>query len=157
MGYLVAPHPFALRIASILRSTSWSTPPAMSEIASRLLEDGTAERLTQVQRKEARERYAILDETLGGHVIWAHRLSLSAWLRVPEGWTEAALVDVLRERRILVTPSAPFCVGPESAQSGIRVCLAGRVSSQGALRSALGTIRETLRQLPTLEAAGHLM
>jgi DNA-binding transcriptional MocR family regulator len=156
VGYLVAPKPFTLRIASILRSTSWSTPPAVAEIAGRWLNDGTAERLIQLQRKEARERHAILQETLSGHIIRSHPLSPSAWLRVPEGWTEAQLVTVLRERRIMVTPSAPFFVGPEGAQAGIRVCLAGRVS-QDALRSALGTIKETFLQLPSLEAAGYLL
>lgn len=156
VGYLVAPKPFTLRIASILRSTSWSTPPAMAEIASRWLNDGTAERLIQLQRQEAQDRHAILQETLAGHIIRSHPLSLSAWLRVPEGWTEAQLVTVLRERRIMVTPSAPFFVGPQNAQAGIRVCLAGRVS-QEALRSTLETIKETFMQLPSLEAAGYLL
>jgi DNA-binding transcriptional MocR family regulator len=156
VGYLVAPHSFALRVASLLRATTWSAPPLVAEIAARWLADGTAEQLIRVQRREATQRHKLVMDVLGAHVQRAHPLALSAWLRVPEGWSENALLRVLRDRNVLVTASTPFVVDRVLAQSGIRVSTAGRVSQQ-ALASALQTMRETLQQLPSLHAVEPLL
>jgi DNA-binding transcriptional MocR family regulator len=156
VGYLVTPHSFALRVAGLLRASTWSAPALLGEIAAQWLVDGTAERLVAVQRREARQRYRMLAETMSEHIARAHPLSLSALLRVPEGWTEAALLRVLQERKILVTGSTPFIVNRELARPGLRICTTGRVSQQG-LASALQTMRETFELLPSLDAAEQLL
>jgi DNA-binding transcriptional MocR family regulator len=156
VGYLVAPHSFALRVASLLRATTWSAPPLMGEIAAQWLADGTASHLVEVQRREVRQRHQLLMSALGEYVHRAHPLSLSTWLRIPEGWTEASLVRVLRERKVLVTPSTPFVVDRALAEPGIRICVAGRVSQQ-ALAGALQIMRETFMQLPSLHGEEQLL
>ena len=156
VGYLVAPHSFALRVAGLLRATTWSAPALIGEIAAQWLGDGTAERLIATQRGEARQRHQLLASELGDHVRRAHPLSLSAWLAIPNGWSEAALLRVLHDRKILATPSMPFVVDRALATPGIRICTAGRVS-QKALGAALRTMRETFQQLPSLHTAEQLL
>jgi DNA-binding transcriptional MocR family regulator len=156
IGYLVAPHSFALRVAGLLRASTWSAPALVGEIAAQWLIDGTADRLIAVQQREAKQRYRMLVDAMGEHVERAHPLALSAWLRVPQGWNEAALLRVLTERKILVTPSAPFVVDRTLAQPGLRICTTGRVSPQG-LASALQTMRDTFQQLPSLHSAEQLL
>jgi DNA-binding transcriptional MocR family regulator len=156
VGYLVVPHSFALRVAGLLRASTWSAPALLGEIAAQWLVDGTAERLIAVQRREAKQRHRLLTESMSEHIGRAHPLALSAWLKIPQGWTEAALLRVLAERKILVTPSTPFAVDRALATPGLRICTTGRVS-QAALASALQTLRETFHQLPSLDAAEQLL
>jgi DNA-binding transcriptional MocR family regulator len=146
VGYLVVPPQFSIRVASVLRVTSWSATYLPGEIASRWIKDGTAESLLIAQRAEARARQSILAEILTPHIASSHPLSLCAWLKVPPQWTEESLVRALADQKIAVTPSDPFIAGDHHV-GGIRVCLGGRLS-HATLRSALETIGRTFQQLP---------
>jgi DNA-binding transcriptional MocR family regulator len=155
VGYLVVPRQFGIRVGSIMRVTSWSATNLVAEIATRWIEDGTAARLVEVQRKEARARQAIVGEVLKPHVAGSHPLSLCAWLRVPESWTEEGLVRALAQRGIAVTSSEPFVAAEERPARGIRICLGGRFS-HAALRDALEAIRETFEQHPPVFDIGAI-
>nr|WP_307437205.1 PLP-dependent aminotransferase family protein [Labrys monachus] len=146
VGYLVVPPTYSIRVASIMRVTSWSATNLPAEIASLWIEDGTADALVRVQRQEARARQAIVAQKLGDLVAATHPLSLCAWLAVPRRWTEEGLVRALAQRGIAVTPSDPFIAG-ETVASGIRICLGGQLS-HAALAEALGAVRATFEQLP---------
>ena len=149
VGYLVVPPQYAIRVASILRVTSWSATNLAAEIATRWVEDGTADELVALQRAEAQARQAIVAEVLGSYVAGSHPLSLSAWLAVPPHWSEEGLVRQLARRGIAVTPSDPFVAGEERPAGGIRICLGGRLS-HAALRETLEAVRDTFAQLPPI-------
>jgi len=153
-GYLVVPPAYSIRAASILRVSSWSGTYLTGEIASRWVEDGTALRLVDVQRGEARARQAITSEILGDHIASSHPLALCAWLKVPPQWTEDGLVRALANQNVAITPSEPFIAGPGHG-GGIRICLGGRVN-RGSLRNALTTVRQTFEQLPPVFDIGSI-
>ncbi|SCZ11975.1 PLP-dependent aminotransferase family protein [Microvirga guangxiensis] len=146
VGYLVVPPQYSIRVASIMRVTSWSATNLPAEIASLWIEDGTALNLVDLQRREVRARQALVSETLGEHIAGTHSLSLCAWLKVPPRWTEEGLVRMLAQKNIAVTPSDPFMAGAGGA-GGIRICLGGRLS-HATLGRSLRTISETFDQLP---------
>lgn len=146
VGYLVVPPQYGIRVASIMRVTTWSATNLPAEIATRWVEDGTARDLIEVQRREARARQAIVTESLSDHIAQTHPLSLCAWLKVPPRWTEDGLVRALAQSQIAVTPSDPFMAGG-SCEGGIRICLGGRLS-HSALSDALQIVRRTFEQLP---------
>ena len=146
VGYLVVPPHYTIRVASIMRVTTWSATNLPAEIASRWVEDGTAHRLLDVQRQEVRSRQAVVSDLLKDHIAQTHPLSLCAWLRVPPLWTEEGLVRTLAQKNIAVTPSEPFMAGADGA-GGIRICIGGRLSLP-MLSRALQTIAETFEQLP---------
>jgi DNA-binding transcriptional MocR family regulator len=146
VGYLVVPPQFSIRVASVLRVTSWSATYLPAEIATRWIADGTAKALLERQRAEARARQALVADILAPYIASSHPLSLCAWLKVPTQWSEESLVRALAEQKIAVTPSDPFVAG-ENPERGIRLCLGGRLS-HGALGSALRTIGNTFAQLP---------
>jgi DNA-binding transcriptional MocR family regulator len=146
VGYLVVPPQYSIRVASIVRVTTWSATYLPAEIATRWIEDGTAAALLDIQRREAAARQAIVRETLAGFIASTHPLSLCVWLKVPQPWEEGALVRALAQSRIAVTPSDPFVAG-DSREGGIRICLGGRLSHQ-ALRETLASLRRTLEQMP---------
>jgi len=154
VGYLVVPPHYTIRVASIMRVTSWSATNLPAEIATRWVEDGTARSLIDLQRREIRARQAVVAEALGEHIAQVHPLSLCAWLRVPPRWTEDGLVRMLAQRNIAVTPSDPFRAGTD-APGGIRICIGGRMS-HATLGRALQTIAETFEQLPPVFDAGTI-
>ncbi|MET0741910.1 MAG: PLP-dependent aminotransferase family protein [Microvirga sp.] len=145
-GYLVVPPHYSIRVASIMRVTTWSATNLTAELATRWVQDGTAKTLVALQRREAGIRQAIVADILGEHVAQTHPASLCAWLKVPRRWTEEGLVRALAGKNIAVTPSDPFVAGPQGA-GGIRICLGGRLSHD-ALAEALTTVRRTFEQLP---------
>jgi DNA-binding transcriptional MocR family regulator len=154
VGYLVVPSQFSIRVSSVLRVTSWSATYLPAEIATRWIEDGTAEQLLAIQRAEIKARQAIVQEMLGPHLAGSHPAALSAWLKVPAQWTEAGLVAALADRNIPVTPSDPFVAGSGRA-TGIRICLGGRMS-EATLRSTMQTMREIFEQLPPVFDIGAI-
>lgn len=154
VGYLVVPPAYSVRAASILRVSSWSGTYLTAEIASRWVENGTAQRLVEIQREEARARQAITIEILGDHIASSHPLSLCAWLKIPPHWTEEGLVRLLANQNVAVTPSEPFIAGPGN-RGGIRICLGGRMS-QASLREGLTTVRQAFEQLPPVFDIGSI-
>ena len=154
VGYLVVPPAYSIRAASILRVSSWSGTYLTAEIATRWVENGTAQRLLAIQRDEARIRQGIAAEILGDHFASSHPLSLCAWLKVPQHWTEDGLVRSLAHQNVAVTPSEPFIAGPGHG-GGIRICLGGRMSHTS-LRKALTTVRQAFEQLPPVFDVGSI-
>lgn len=155
-GYLIVPPQLSIRAASILRVTGWSGVPAMAEMATRWIASGAASELVAVQRAEIRARQEIVAATLGPFLDGSHPLSLSAWLRVPERWTEEALIRALAGRGVAVTASEPFVAGSERPGGRVRICIGGR-HSHDRLRAALQTIRSTFLQLPPVNDLGAIV
>jgi DNA-binding transcriptional MocR family regulator len=154
-GYLVVPPAYSIRVGSILRVTGWSGTNLMAEMATRWVENGVAERLLQAQRHETRERNALLSQILGPALISSHPNALSAWLRVPEGWTEDGLVRSLAAHEIAVTSSDPFIAGGERPAGGIRICIGGHYT-HAHLRETFERMRATFEQMPPVFDAGSI-
>ena len=154
VGYLVVPPQYSIRVASIMRVTTWSATNLPAEIATRWIEDGTAQNLIRMQRQEVRARQALVADVLGEHIAQTHSLSLCAWLRVPPRWTEEGLVRALAQKNIAVTPSDPFVAGGGHT-GGIRICIGGRLSHVSLGRS-LQTIAHTFEQLPPVFDVGSI-
>ncbi|SFA83585.1 DNA-binding transcriptional regulator, MocR family, contains an aminotransferase domain [Rhizobium sp. NFR07] len=154
VGYLVVPPAYSIRAASILRVSSWSGTYLTGEIATRWVENGTAQRLLEIQREEARARQMIATEILGDHIASSHPLALCAWLKVPPHWSEEGLVRSLTNQNVAVTPSEPFIAGPGHG-GGIRICLGGRLN-HATLTKALTTVRQVFEQLPPVYDIGSI-
>lgn len=154
-GYLVVPPAYSIRVGSILRVTGWSGTNMMAEMATRWVEDGTAARLVQVQRRETRARHALVAEILRPVLASSHPDALCAWLRVPDGWTEDGLVRALAACGIAVTSSDPFIAGGDRPAGRLRICIGGRYSHAD-LRETFGRVLATFEQLPPVFDAGSI-
>ncbi len=155
VGYLVVPPQYSIRVASILRVTGWSATNVVAEMATRWVEDGTAQGLVEVQRREVRARQAIVAEKLGPILAATHPLSLCALLEVPSCWTEEGLVRALAQKGIAVTSSDPFIAGGERPANSLRICVGGRHSHR-ALRDTFEILVSTFEQLPPVFDAGAI-
>lgn len=148
LGFVIAPRAIAGQIAAALRINCWSISPLTALIGARLIEDGSAQRIIEVQKQELRQRQAILSEILGRYDVQSQPSATHAWLRLPEPWRGAGFARTCLERGVAVLPGDAFAVGREPVQHGVRINV-GAARSQEYLRTALTVMADLL-------SAGHL-
>ena len=148
LGFVIAPRAIAGQVAAALRINCWSISPLTALIGARLIEDGSAARIIEIQKQELRQRQAILSEILGRYDVQSQPIATHAWLRLPEPWRGAGVARTCLARGVAVLPGDAFAVGREPVQHGVRINV-GAARSQEDLRTALTIMAELL-------SAGHL-
>jgi len=147
IGWLVVPEAHVTAAFSRHMVTNWMASPLMAEIASRLIEQGTAGKLLRWQRRMLARRNALAAEVLDGLDWNGNPHGLHIWLSAPEGWDEAGLVNSARLRGVAVAPGLAFDTRPNRGEDrGIRICLGA--PEENALRSALTVIARLVRNNP---------
>jgi DNA-binding transcriptional MocR family regulator len=143
-GFMVAPERLVERIRSGVRSTIWMPPPLMTEVTTRWLTDGTADRIAKAKRAEVRARNALVREVLGGRYrISGHDAALHFWLHLPEPWRSDECVGQARQRGVLVAGAEAFSVGRPTVPHAVRVCV-GSIARREDVRRGLEVLGEVL-------------
>ena len=148
VGYVIAPGGSAERLLPGLAGTGWMASPIMAEVASILIEDGTAARLVARQRAEMAARNVLAAELLRGQHHVSLPTGLHVWLTLPAQWRAQHLVAQARARGIIVTPVDAFVVGSAHAPHAVRLSLGGATPSRAALRRGLTTVVDVLAGRP---------
>jgi DNA-binding transcriptional MocR family regulator len=130
-GYAVVPDHLMPVMTARLMVFGWMATPIICEIASRWVEDGTADKLIEWQREKLAERYQIASQELAGFDWKGHPGGLHLWLKLPNDWDSNSFVAHARELNVSVSPEAPF--------------LSPKAIPTNAVRVSLGSIRETDR------------
>ncbi|MDB5641439.1 MAG: gntR [Hyphomicrobiales bacterium] len=150
-AYVVAPEarqswPFAaaMRAANIMAS------PLTVALATRWIEDGTADAILRFIRAEALARQQLASEILPKGSFRSDPLAFNLWLRLPPGWTRSAFIGHMRATGLGIVASDAFTVAgaPEEA---VRVCLGGPLK-RDRLRSALEFMAHTLAAAPAVSS-----
>lgn len=147
IAYVVTPDvksswPFAAAV----RSTSVMASPLTAALATRWIEDGTADALLRFVRAETRARQALATAILPAHAFLTDPLAFHLWLKLPKPWTRAAFVSRMRRTGIGVVASDAFVAG-RTAPEAVRVCLGGTIDREGC-RRALEFAAHLLEQPP---------
>lgn len=143
LGYLRAPPAGREELEFALRATLWMASPLLSEVASRWIEEGTAEEMLAAKRAEASARQAMARAALDDFPFEAGRASHHLWLRLPEAWRAESFVAEARRRGVAVTPPRALVAGQVTAPGAVRLCL-GAARSREELGRGLGRVRELL-------------
>lgn len=143
VGYLAAPTLAMNRLKQSLWSTMCIVPPLMVEIATRWIEDGTAEQVRRAKRREAEARQEMAASILDGVAMRRHPRSYFVWIDLPPELHSADFAIALRDRGVGVTPAQAFTADERATHNGVRVCL-GAAQSHERLSRALHTIRAAL-------------
>lgn len=128
LAYTVAPDPrsgFAL--AQALRAISVMPSPLCMALATRWIEDGTADRIRHFVRSESAARQEIAAAVLGGFEFTAQSNAFNIWLKLPEGASRAELMGRMAGRHIGLMPADAFTVSGEPGER-LRICLGGAIS-----------------------------
>jgi DNA-binding transcriptional MocR family regulator len=147
IGYLLAPLDMVDRLAAAIRATTWMAPPLMAEIATRWIEDGTAEMILAGKREEAAARQVMARQRLGGADYRAHPNGYHLWLQLPDPWRSDTFTAQAHRHGVAVTPAEAFLVGRGGSAHAVRVCLGG-ARDRADLDRGLSLLAETLNGPP---------
>ncbi|MCY0093683.1 PLP-dependent aminotransferase family protein [Hoeflea ulvae] len=123
IGYLAAPDRYVSAVTNRHLVSNWMATPAIAEIATRWVGDGTAGELVDWQRKALVVRHAIAGEKLAGLDCRAHPQSLHVWLHLPAGHTEEGFVSQARLRGVAIAPGSSFRIADLGWRPAVRISL----------------------------------
>lgn len=150
VGYLHAPEAMVAPLRSAVALTAGMPSPLLLEIASRWVEEGTAERLNAVQREHAANRQVMARQLLSGQRISSDSQAMHLWLTLPDHWSDEAFAIAAEQSDVRLQPASRFLATPGPAPAAVRLCLSHEASDarvlEGLARLAAlleGTTRDT--------------
>ncbi len=151
-AYVVAPDarsgwPFAaaLRAANVMAS------PLTVALATRWIEDGTADTLLRFIRAETSARQTLVAGILPPGSYKADPLACNIWMPLPRPWTRSAFAGHMRSTRVGIVTSDAFVVSGDPGEV-VRVCLGGPVTRER-LRGAIEFMAHVLDEEPALASS----
>ncbi|MEI4474068.1 aminotransferase-like domain-containing protein [Frigidibacter sp. MR17.24] len=130
LAYTVAPDArAALALGQALRAIAVMPAPLSMALATRWIEDGTADSIRRFVRAEAAARQEIAAEVLQGFDFAADRHAFNIWLKLPEGAGRAELMGRMAGRHVGLMPSDAFTV-EGAPEERMRVCLGGAIGRE---------------------------
>jgi DNA-binding transcriptional MocR family regulator len=138
IGYLAAPDRYVAAVANRHLVSSWMATPAIAEIATRWVSDGTALELVRWQREALKSRHAIAAETLTGLAYRAHPQSLHVWLPLSGAHQEEPFVSQARLRGVAIAPGTSFRTADQGWTPAVRISLGSTTENE--LRTGLGSV-----------------
>jgi DNA-binding transcriptional MocR family regulator len=146
-AYVIAPDarsgwPFAaaVRAANVMAS------PFTVALATRWIEDGTADTILRFIRAETMARQRLAAEILPKGSFRADPLSFHLWVPLPAPWTRSAFIGHMRATGIGVVASDAFAADGNPTEA-VRVCLGGP-TTRPHLRGALEYMAHALTESP---------
>ncbi len=150
-AYVVVPDaksawPFmaALRAANVMAS------PLTVALATRWIEDGTADTILRFIRAETKARQELASSILPKETYRSDPMSFNLWVTLPKPWTRAAFIAHTQSIGIGVVASDAFTVSGEPIEAA-RVCLGGPIS-RDRLTNGLEYIAHALEHAPELSS-----
>jgi DNA-binding transcriptional MocR family regulator len=152
LAYVVAPDTKAAwPFVSAMRANNVMASPLTVALATRWVEDGTADAILRFIRHEAAARQEMAAAILPKGSFQADPLAFNIWLPLPNGWTRSTFGSHMRSLGIGVVASDAFTVeGP--APEAVRVCFGGPISREK-LKSALEFMAHALEGPPEMASA----
>ena len=133
------------RFLAALRSFALMAAPLTAALATQWILDGSAGRLMEGVRKEARLRHRMARDVLAGRYSGVDD-GLHVWLELPAYWSSAQLARAADSEGIAVTPAEAFATGG-AAVNAIRISL-GSIKDRGRLQAGLQRLSHLLARRP---------
>jgi len=144
VAFVLAPRFAREQLKQAVWTSLMAVAPLSVELVTRWIENGTAARVTERKRAEARVRQAFAREVLGDLPYQTHPDSYFLWLTLPELWRPPEFAVELRRRGVAVTPANVFTVPGVAVPNAVRICL-GAAESRELLRRGLEVIADLAR------------
>jgi DNA-binding transcriptional MocR family regulator len=147
VGYALPPPMLHDRLVMAVRSFSWMAAPLNAEIATRWIDDGTADRLVMARRREVATRQAMIREVLAGASWSGDPRAAHIWLHLPLPWRAAEFAVEARRRGVLLVPADTFAINGDAPPNDVRICLGGPLD-RTSFRRGLEVVATLLRGAP---------
>ena len=149
IAYVVAPDVRSgWLFASSVRTATVMASPVTIALATRWINDGTADAMLAAVRQESMERQRLVSAILPKGAFRADPVGFHLWLSLPTPWTRSAFVGHTRLTGVSVVASDAFATEGTPPEA-VRVCLGGP-ADRSAVRSALEFMAHALAKSPTL-------
>ena len=123
LAYVVAPDARAgWSFNAAMRALCVMASPISAAVATRWIDDGTADTILRFIRSESMARERIAAKWLEPGAYLSDPLSFNLWLPLRNGWTRSAFVNQIRATGLGVVPSDAFVAGalpPEAVRIGL--------------------------------------
>lgn len=139
IGYVAGPPDARDRLTTALRASAWSTAPIMAEIATRWIEDGTADRILEARKREAEARREIALRLLAPWQPACPPGAIHLWLPLPEPWRASEFALQAQRQLVAVTPAEACAVKRQEAPAAVRISL-GPPATHGELERGLSVL-----------------
>lgn len=133
------------RFLVALRSFALMVAPLTAALATQWIVDGSAARLMEGVRQEARLRHQMARHILAGRYSGAGD-GLHVWLELPAYWEPAQLARAAGREGIAVTPAQAFATGSVSINA-IRISLGG-IKDRARFQAGLQRLSDLLARRP---------
>ena len=133
------------RFLAALRSFALMLAPLTAALATQWILDGSAGRLMEGIRSEARLRHRMARDILAGRYSGLGD-GLHVWLELPVYWNSSQLAQAAASSGIAVTPAEAFATG-SGAVNAIRISL-GSIKDRGHLQAGLQRLSHLLARRP---------
>jgi DNA-binding transcriptional MocR family regulator len=148
-AYVVVPTPKAgWPFAAALRAANVMASPLSVALATRWIEDGTADAILRFIRTETAARQLMAAQILEPGSFKADPLSFNLWVPMPEGWTRSSFIGHMRATGIGIVTSDVFTTDGNPPEA-VRVCLGGPIT-RPALESGLKYMAHALSEHPAV-------
>jgi DNA-binding transcriptional MocR family regulator len=148
-AYVVVPTPKAgWPFAAALRAANVMASPLTVALATRWIEDGTADAILRFIRAETAARQLMAAQILAPGSFKADPLSFNLWVPLPEGWTRSSFMGHMRATGIGVVTSDVFTTDGNPPEA-VRVCLGGPIT-RASLESGLEFMAHALSESPAV-------
>lgn len=152
LAYVLAPSArAALPLTAVLRASTVMASPITTALATRWIEDGTAEKILAFVRSESRARQAIAAAILPPEGAMADPDGFHIWLSLPEGWTRSAFASQARSAGLGTVTSDAFTAAGQPPEA-VRICLGG-IAGRAEITQSLEIIAHALGRSPALASA----
>lgn len=152
LAYVVAPDTKAIwPFVSAMRANNVMASPISVALATRWIEDGTADTILRFIRAEAGARQQMVANILPEGSYKADPISFNIWLPLTNGWTRSTFGSHMRSSGIGVVASDAFTV-EGAAPEAVRVCLGGPIGRER-LKGALDFMAHALEGPPEMSAS----
>jgi len=123
VGFVVAPAHVKDGIAAVMRAGGWMAPALSMRLVLSWIADGTAARVGDAKRHDARARQALAARILGANRVPADTDAFHTWLELPPTWSADAFTAAAAQHGVAITAAGAFAVTPGRAPNAVRLAL----------------------------------
>lgn len=120
IAYLVCPSHIFERMSNTLHALTLANAPIMAELATTLINDGTAVTIAERHFQALAERHAMMSARLGKVPHSSHPATFFIWIKLPAHWTSKEFYEAARRSGVSVVPADNFTIG-QNAPHAVRI------------------------------------
>ncbi len=147
IAYAAVPDRYRQKFKDAIWATMWLPSPITTEITTRLILSGEALSVANAKEREMAKRRILTEERLDRWNVITRIGSSYAWLKLPEGHSNAGTVAGIRAHGVAVLSADAFWTAQAVPPAAIRICL-GAPSDIAQLDYALTSIADVLSSEP---------